>query len=520
MAASSTKQGTQCKPSRQVIRSLSVSRNRFKKKCQTLKQKLCQAERLLAQQERELAQQREELGELQQQVRRLETEQRIAQSQAPIRLPDDPSLPGHGYGAGLIALAVNLAQAVGLRGSVRVLEIVFAWLGVQQKVPHYTAVRTWLQRLGLAALSEPLEPADDWVWMADHSNQIGPEKVLLILGVQASQLPPPGEPLRHEHVRILELQPGVSWKRADMAARYTELAQQHGNPRAVLSDEARELQEGAACLESLRTDVLVLQDFKHKAANVLKSLLEKEQRFVLFSSLLGKTRSAIQQTELAHLTPPSSKPKARFMNLGALLDWAAMVLWVLDHPEAKARQGVSAERLEEKLGWLRLFADALAVWRECQQIIDLGLKFINEQGLFRGGASQWRSQFPRRWQHAASRTLAARLLAFLRAAERRLKPSERLPLSTEILESCFALYKQLERQHSKGGFTSLLAAFGALLTKATPEAVKAAFAKVSVKDVRQWVRERLGATLTSKRAAAYQEFRKADRAVPKLAPAS
>jgi hypothetical protein len=36
-------------------------------------------------------------------------------------------------------------------------------------------------------------------------------------------------------------------------------------------------------------------------------------------------------------------------------------------------------------------------------------------------------------------------------------------MSTEILESTFALYKQLERQHSKGGFTSLLAGFGALL---------------------------------------------------------
>ena len=34
-----------------------------------------------------------------------------------------------------------------------------------------------------------------------------------------------------------------------------------------------------------------------------------------------------------------------------------------------------------------------------------------------------------------------------------------MPLSTEILESSFGLYKQLERQHSKGGFTTLLAAF-------------------------------------------------------------
>ncbi len=33
------------------------------------------------------------------------------------------------------------------------------------------------------------EPADDWVWMADHSNQIGPEKALVVLGVRAARLP-------------------------------------------------------------------------------------------------------------------------------------------------------------------------------------------------------------------------------------------------------------------------------------------------------------------------------------------
>ncbi len=32
-------------------------------------------------------------------------------------------------------------------------------------------------------------------------------------------------------------------------------------------------------------------------------------------------------------------------------------------------------------------------------------------------------------------------------------------MSTEILESSFSLYKQLEKQHSKSGFTSLLLTF-------------------------------------------------------------
>jgi len=54
----------------------------------------------------------------------------------------------------------------------------------------------------------------------------------------------------------------------------------------------------------------------------------------------------------------------------------------------------------------------------------------------------------------SSRTVADRLLKFLREHELKLTDDQRLPpskkiLSTEILGSCFGLFLQLERQHSK-----------------------------------------------------------------------
>jgi hypothetical protein len=68
---------------------------------------------------------------------------------------------------------------------------------------------------------------------------------------------------------------------------------------------------------------------------------------------------------------------------------------------------------------------------------------------------------------------------------------------------------QLERQHSKGRFTSLLAAFGALLKPATPASIRRDFARVSVKQMRTWVIQNLKTTLASKRQTAYAEFAKA-----------
>jgi hypothetical protein len=272
-------------------------------------------------------------------------------------------------------------------------------------------------------------------------------------------------------------------------------------------DGAAELREGAETLKKQRSDTLTLQDFKHKAANLFKALISKDPRFIEFNGQLGKTRSAIQQTELAHLTPPSLKQKARFMNLGCQLEWGRVVLALLEHPEARSHQWIIPERLERKLGWLREFAEDLAGWSECQRVVNVGLKQINEQGLFRGTAHQFRLNVGD-LKYALSKRLSEQLIDFLSETESQLKEDERLPLSTEILESSFALYKQLERQHSQGGFTSLLASFAALLRKPTAELVRNSFASVSTKDVKQWVRENLGTTLNSKRLATYREMKK------------
>lgn len=152
-----------------------------------------------------------------------------------------------------MSVCVNVARRVGLRATEIVLRMVFEWLGIATSVPDWTTIRTWMQRLGVAEIKEPLERADDWVWLADHSNQIGQEKVLVVLAVRASQLPPRGTPLRHEDVRVLTVQPGTTWKTEDVAAVYESLAKRHGAPRAVFCDGASELRDATENLRKQRS---------------------------------------------------------------------------------------------------------------------------------------------------------------------------------------------------------------------------------------------------------------------------
>jgi len=228
----------------------------------------------------------------------------------------------------------------------------------------------------------------------------------------------------------------------------------------------------------------------------------------LFFQWLGLDRAIPSRTSIRNwLQRLGIAQKARFMNLAATLRWLTMILWLLRTPDDKARAGISEERMQQKLGWVAQYAREIAVWQECQDVVSASLTFINEQGLFRGAADELRSLVGHELAHATSRELSRRLIDFVAQSESLLREGERLPLSTEILESSFGLYKQLERQHSKSGFTSLLACLPALLKPTTPAGVQSAFAGTSAKDVTAWTQQHFHSTVTSRRQAAYAEHK-------------
>jgi hypothetical protein len=302
-----------------------------------------------------------------------------------------------------------------MRAASRVLKMVSDILELGDKTPHWTTGRLWLQRAGLYELMKSLEPALDWIWLIDHSVQIGQEKCLVILGIRASMLPPAGTSLRFEDLSLVSLVLRKSWTQAEVGEALEDAVCRTGVPRAIVSDHGVDVAGGVSLFQDQHPETDDLYDFKHKAACLLKHRLEKNPRWQEFQSQLNSTRSKIQQTEMGFLTPTAQKSKAKFMNLNDHLNWGQNILDLLESPHPKVLEHVTHERLIEKLGWVNEFRPDIQEWYEWQQIVNRMLKFVNEQGLYRKAIRDLKQELPKTYQFETSQKLASELLDFINA---------------------------------------------------------------------------------------------------------
>ena len=87
----------------------------------------------------------------------------------------------HTYSVGHVALclALILSAATSLRATERVFETVRAALAMPLSCPTWSTVRLWLLRVGYYKLTRPKAPGSDWVWIVDHSIQLGQHLIYL-----------------------------------------------------------------------------------------------------------------------------------------------------------------------------------------------------------------------------------------------------------------------------------------------------------------------------------------------------
>jgi hypothetical protein len=187
-------------------------------------------------------------------------------------------------------------------------------LGLNDLVPCWQTGRDWLLKLGLYKLNEPKEYSRDWIWITDHSIQLGSEKVLLILGIREGHIPL-GRALTFDDLTTLGLYISKSTNAEVVKAQLSEVAEKYGSPKHIGSDGGPDLKRGIDDFIKLSPQTNFIYDIKHKIAIYLKKLLGRNDAFLSFCELAAKSQGYMRQTDVAALAPPNQRSKSRFMNL-------------------------------------------------------------------------------------------------------------------------------------------------------------------------------------------------------------
>ena len=397
-----------------------------------------------------------------------------------------PPPRGGQYSLSIISLSLKLVLNAGssLRGAAAALTQFVEHGFASLEVPCFSTIRSWLLRVGYYALTRPLEKSVPWVWLADHTIQIGVQKILVILGCPLSQVPFGQRALQLSDLQLVALVPMEKSNAALVEAELEQAVQRTGRPRLIVSDQGSDLRKGIADFQGWYPRTAYVPDVAHYGATLLEHAWDDQPRWQQFIKELHSNSAKLRQTKSAYLLAPRMRAKARFMNVHVQLRFARRVLKLLQrevpHPKAM-----------EYYGWLKDYQEDLAVWEREHGLVQTAIELVRIQGLH----TETLPLLEQAWGDVGSRDSTVRIAARLRDYVTTYQPKEkdeRFVASTEILESCFGKLKRIEGQQNHDGMTALVLTLGAMVGTRTETDLKEALEATPQKKVDNWAGRVLG----------------------------
>lgn len=413
----------------------------------------------------------------------------------------DTSVARHQYSLGVIAscLAAVLCAGLPLQRVPAAMELQGNWCGIPLAPASYYSVRLWLLRLGLYHLSRPKQQADDWMWIIDHTVQLGDRKCLVIVGLrQSAWEQAESRVLSHEDVQLIDLQPVVQSNGQVVYQQLKAAATKTGVPRLIVSDKGSDLHYGIDLFCQRHRGTVWSYDIKHKTACLLKQTLQNDRSWEKFTAHAHRFKQQISFSALAGLAPPQQRSKARYMNVDVLTDWATRQLALLNSRKAIVQAGLQPAQVEEKLGWLRTFEPQIGRWRELLAVVESAEHYVRREGLHREAATELEACMPKPTTRPAQQ-MRRQLLEFVREQGQQAREGERLLGSSEVLESVIGKFKHMAGERGQHGMTGMALSIGAFLGPQTIDTVQTALEETTTADVWSWCRKHLGATVQSVR---------------------
>jgi len=375
-----------------------------------------------------------------------------------------------------------------------------------KRTPSLNSGKSWMLKLGYYNLRKNQTIADDWIYIVDHSIQLGKEKLLLILGIRAKDLPK-DRALKYEDTEIIDLQPVKTSTGKIVYEQLKDAFKRTGVPRAIVSDRGSDINLGVKKIQKENSNTVHIYDLKHKIALIIKNILEADDEWSKFKIFANFVTKKLQNTVIAGYRPPKQKEKARYMNIEGLVCWGDKIsiqYEILQQKQTKTEEEIKLEGVIEDIV---KFKESIESWVEMVMVFELIERFMNIHNLQSNSYEKFHELHGDKLLNiktAKARGLATQILSFIKEQQSVCNEDERLLHSSQLIESLFGKLKSLEKEQSKSSFTSLILSIGAVVSKTTSDVLKKALETVNVNMINEWSKEKVGTTIQAQRKKLYK----------------
>ena len=374
-----------------------------------------------------------------------------------------------------------------------------------KRTPSINSGKLWMLKLGYYNLTKKQTIADDWIYIIDHSIQMGKEKLLLIIGIRAKDLPK-NRALKYEDTEIIDLQPVQKSTGKIVYEQIEEASKRTGKPRAIVSDMGSDIKLGVKIFQKNSSNTVHVYDLKHKIALLIKDILESDDEWSDFKKFANFVVKKLQNTIVAGYRPPKQKEKARYMNIEGLVRWGDKILIKYKNLQNTQTKTDDEIKLENTIKDISKFEKSIEAWSEMVIVFETIERFMNIHTLQQDSNEKFYELYEYKLSNietTQAKGLAAQILSFIKEQQKVCNKDERLLHSSQLIESLFGKLKSLEKEQSKSSFTNLILSVGAMVSKATTDVVKKALETVNINMINEWSKEKIGTTVQAQRKELY-----------------
>lgn len=383
----------------------------------------------------------------------------------------------------------------------RVSVVLFA-LGVLRcrkgsRAPHPVTISRWACKIGLHKLKTAEKKNGGWTAIADLSIHIGDQRVFCLLRAQQARIDE-GHPLTLADVEVVGLHVVSKGTAEDLRGLLVADFRRVGFPDGLVTDGGADIVCAVKSLnEVLGTRITHIEDISHLCARLLKKELKVDSdELDAFSKDLVSCAAQVRQTDLAYLSPPAMRTKARFMNLSKVANWASKVILLLSEIRA-GRPTKSQTRARRYFAWVRRYDSLMDKILVVTTALDRIQRIVKHRGLDANSALEVEIELGRLgFRNPTARRLRLWVDKNLALAARIRRP---VLVTSDIIESLFGRWKSVIGYHRASELTTSVLLLPALCGELSPQLVHTALRSVKVSELESWKQHKIGTTLRSKR---------------------